>query len=476
VLSNPASPSSVLAFATTIHLGLAVLRNHRSAAAGPVGPLAIVSFLLSGLPWIFPSVPGLAAGLALHAIWYLGCEQFWPTSGPVKAMVGSCPGEGIVASSPGVSRASASGGRSPASSTRVPGVGASAAVAGPGPRPAKGFVLTPILAVFDETPNIRTIRLARPDGFDFRAGQFITARVRVDGKEYARCYTISSPPQARGYLEITVKRIGLVSSALHATARPGAPLSVRPPAGSFTYPAGDDRPIVLLAGGVGITPLISMVRHAVDNEPNRPLTLVYSAHSPADFAFRADLALLARRHPQLRVFLAASSGSTHPSVYPGRIDESLLRTAVPDVVGSIVMLCGPVAMIDALKEVLARLGVPQAQVRCERFVASLAAAAGLGEERSAAAAPARAAGYRMTCTRSGKDLQVRPGQTILEAAESGGVSVDSLCRAGVCGTCRVHVSAGEVDCQSTTLDADERSRGFVLACVTTAASDCAVSL
>jgi ferredoxin-NADP reductase len=155
-------------------------------------------------------------------------------------------------------------------------------------RPAE-WVKTPVVAVFDETPDVRTFRMARPEGFEFKAGQFLTIRVRADGKEHVRCYSISSPPDARGHLEITVKRIGLVSGALHATVRPGSMLSVRPPGGAFVYPTGEDRPLVLIAGGVGITPLMSMLRHAIDAEPWRPVTLFYSVRTVEDIAFRDEL-------------------------------------------------------------------------------------------------------------------------------------------------------------------------------------------
>ena len=174
-----------------------------------------------------------------------------------------------------------------------------------------------VLSVFDETPVIKTIRVARPEGFEFEAGQFVTVRIRVDGKEYARCYSISSAPCVRGYLEFSVRRQGLVSNALHATVRPGASLFVKAPAGAFRYPAGDDRPIVLLAGGIGITPLISMLRHAVATEPTRPVTLLYSARTEADFAFRDELVTAARRHPQVRVYFAVSGGSCRPVALSG---------------------------------------------------------------------------------------------------------------------------------------------------------------
>jgi len=82
----------------------------------------------------------------------------------------------------------------------------------------------------------------------------------------------------------------------------------------------------------------------------------------------------------------------------------------------------------------------------------------------------------MVCANAGRDVPVRQGQTLLEAAEAGGVAIESLCRSGVCGTCRVQVREGEVDCQSDTLEASDQAQGFVLACVSTARTDCTVTL
>lgn len=284
---------------------------------------------------------------------------------------------------------------------------------------------------------------------------------------------MSSAPDVRGYFEISVKRQGLVSSALHATARPGALLSVRSPNGAFKYPAADDRPIVLIAGGVGITPLMSMLRHAVHAEPARPVTLLYSARTEADFAFRDELAALSRRHPQIRVHLASSRASS-PDVYPGRIDAELIREMVPDAPSSVCFVCGPAAMIDNTKAALSGLGVPAAQIRHEVFEAAIAASA--AREGSPPARAPETGGHAMKCRRSGVTVPISAGQTLLEAAEAAGVAVESLCRAGICGTCRVRVTDGEVDCTSDALSPEEQSQGFVLACMATARSGCTLDI
>ncbi len=344
-----------------------------------------------------------------------------------------------------------------------------------------------MLAVFDETPEIRTIRMARPEGFEFQAGQFLTVQVQLDGRPATRCYSISSSPDARGYLEISVKRQGRVSGTLHSTVRPGSLLSIRPPAGAFVYPAGDDRPIILVSGGVGCTPMMSMLRHAVSREPARPVYYVHSAKTESDIAFRQELALLARRHPQVRVVLALTRASDAGAHYPGRIDENLLQEVVPSPTESLFYVCGPTPMISGVKETLARMGVPSAQVRSEAFEAAVAASrasamtapapapaavsAG-GPELVAVRRAAPAAAVCLRLAKSGKTASVSRDQSLLEAAESASVEIPNLCRAGTCGTCRTRLVSGDVECAADVMDDEDRRGGYVFPCVAWARSDC----
>jgi ferredoxin-NADP reductase len=450
MLSQPASVSSVLALVTTFHLSLAALRNHRSPSSLPVGSLALVALSLAALPWLFPSAMGLVFGVGVHLLWFATCEYL----APALPRAGGAPSQ--VPSRPLPAEAKSASASRPAGQPRQP--------------TSRGFLQVPVLATFDETPTIKTIRVARPDGFGFAAGQFMPVRVRVDGQELTRCYSISSAPAAQGYLEISVRRQGTVSNALHATARPGSWLSIRQPAGAFIFPAGDDRPIVLIAGGIGVTPLMSMLRHGVLMEPARPITLIYSAHTEADFAFRDELECLARRHPQFLLQLAAAAGPASSGLHRGRIDAELLGTTVPNLAHSISFICGPAAMIESMKGILGTAGVPPSQIRHEVFEAAVAAA-GDAPPRPVRVA-GRGAAHRVSCARSQRVFDVRQDQTLLEGAEAAGVNLPSLCRAGVCGTCRVRVSKGAVDCESSALDPDEVDAGFVLACVATVRADC----
>ena len=437
------APSSVLAFVTTIHAALVVLRLHRGRLPR-VLLLALPSVGFAAMPWILSTTTGLAAGVLSHIAWFVVCERLAPgdvsgTRHPASSR--TAPPERSAGQSPG---------------NRLPG----------GQADLGEFLAVPVLAVHDETSTIRTFRLARPAGFDFRPGQFVTVRVQADGRLLTRCYSISSPPEASGYLEISVKRQGTVSSVLHASLGPGSLLSVRRPAGLFVYPPADDRPIVLIAGGIGITPLLSMLRHAVWSEPSRRITLLYSVRSHSELAFADELSLIARRHPQARVVVTITGDAAVDLYRHGRIDALLLRETVPDLAGSLFFVCGPLPMIDGARALLEHLGVPSAQVHAEAFAAAVAGAAQSPE-------PGRAsARAHVTFARSGCDADAEGHESLLEVAERAGVEIPSLCRAGACGTCRTRLVSGAAHCASDVLAPSDRASGWILPCVTQPAGDC----
>lgn len=424
-MTSPA-PTAVVSFVSTLHLAALLLNAHRGAGAGRRA-LLLPSIGFGVLAWLLPSPAWLLAGLAAQAAWLVACERLVaPAARPA----------------------------------------ATAADPRPAVRPApaaSGFVPAKVLAVLDETPEIRTFRLERPAGFDFRPGQFLMVRVAAGGRAEVRCYSISSAPEATGYLEVSVRRQGRVSGALHETVRAGGTLSIRGPGGTFVYPEEKDAPLVLHAGGVGITPMISMLRHAAKAEPGRPATLLYTVRTEADVAFRDELALLARRAPGVRVLVTLSRGGASPGFLTGRMDAERVARYVPEPAQAIHLICGPGPMIDSLREGLARLGVPPERIRFEAFEAAAA---------SVSEAAAGGVDHEVRFARSGISRRVSAASSLLEAAEDAGAPIESMCRGGSCGTCRTRLLSGSVHAAGTALTPDERARGWVLPCVARAAADC----
>lgn len=434
-----------LAAITTVHICLVALRQQRSHPTGRWSLLLLPALALCTTPWILTSSGLVLSAVGAHLAWFVltGLVIPAPTRTPVATGRPSSPPIRPAPSTP--------------------------------PRPSE--VRVPVLAVADETPEIKTFRMARPDGWKFEAGQFLTVCVQADGKSVKRAYSISSAPYANGYVEISVKRQGLVSGTLHATVRPGSTLTIKPPAGRFVYPSGDERPIVLLAGGVGITPLMSMLRHAVTAEPTRPITLLFSVRTKDDIVFRDEIELLDRRHPQLRVAVAVSRDTATPKHYAGRIDQDLINGLVDDPVNSIFCICGPIPMIDGMKTLLGDLGVPESQVRAEAFGAparetSAEPEPSAPEEPVSVASSQEVNGITVTFAASAVQGMAVSNMTLLETAEQIGVEIDSSCRAGVCGTCVTRLLDGHVESDADPPDPGAGPGVAVLPCVSCPKGDC----
>ena len=427
-LSDPVT-TSTLALVTTVQVAFGTIRHYRSP--GLVRLLVIPPVIaFTVVPWALQTLGWMVASLAGQVLWFVVCE---PLTSSIRRLTASDEGQR----------------------------------AAPPSRRSRAFVPVQVVAERDESDEIRTFRLARPEGFTFAAGQFLTVRVQVDGHSHARCYSISSSPSAAGYLEISVRRQGLVSGALHANYPVGSVLFVKPPAGRFTYPSRDPRPLVLVAGGVGITPCISMLRHAVETDPFRRVTLLYSVRSERAFPFQQELAEIARLHSQVRVEVTVTRAEGPTSYRVGRLDEPMIRQTVDSPANSLCYLCGPTPMVETARAALLASGVPTPQIHDEVFLMSAA----IGAKKGVAGASIRAT---LGLAVSGLEVDVQPGKTLLEAAECAGAQIPSLCRSGVCGTCKTRLVSGNVEFSSDALDPEDLAQGYILPCVAWPAGDCSL--
>lgn len=352
-----------------------------------------------------------------------------------------------------------------------------------------------VAAIARETPHVKTFRFATPDGgpipFTFVPGQFLTFSAEVADRVVRRSYTIASPPTRTSHVEITVKREddGEFSRLLHDKIAVGDTLEVRGPSGAFTFDGGGADSIVLIAGGVGITPMMCVVRYLTDMSWQGEIFLLFAARNTDELIFREELEYLQRRHPRLHVIAAvgARSEGTAWMGLEGQITKDALAHAVPDLAKRRIHLCGPPPMMDAIRRILADLGVPENQIRTEAFgpatglvppprpqatAAQPASVSRLIEkvERAteAAASPAAATGpatATISFALSAKSAPLPPEKTVLEVAESIGVPIDYSCRVGTCGLCKTKLVSGKVtmEVQDALTDADKAS-GIILAC------------
>ncbi|MFA5937720.1 MAG: 2Fe-2S iron-sulfur cluster-binding protein [Sinimarinibacterium sp.] len=333
-----------------------------------------------------------------------------------------------------------------------------------------------VARIFQETADVKTFRLAPLAGeelpFAFEPGQFLTVAATVDGKLAKRSYSIASSPCCHGWCEITVKhaRGGVVSGYLHGHVKVGDVLEAAGPYGRFTFRGHEAPHVVMIAGGVGITPLMSSIRFLTDQSWMGEIWLICAFPRLDSAIFREELDYLAKRHPNLHVTLVLSDEpSTSWGGARGFVTPELLAQSVPDLGSRRVHVCGPPPMMEAVKKALAQLGVASDHVHTELFLTPEVKRAPPAEAAPTAAAP--------TCSfaRSGKKAPLPPDKTVLEAADDVGVAIDYSCRQGFCGACKVKLLAGQVTMEvEDGLTPADRTAGLVLACQAKAKQDVTV--
>lgn len=318
-----------------------------------------------------------------------------------------------------------------------------------------------VLRTVDESTGVRSLHLAPADGLPAvspQPGQHLPVRLTLaDGTRQVRSYTLSSAPSDGPY-RISVKRQGQASAQLHALA-PGALIEARAPAGQFTLDAAARRPAVLLAAGIGITPLLAMLRHAVHEGRRtgflRPIWLFHAVRTVAERPFDAEIAALveAAQGAVRWVRVLSEPGLAQPGrdfEHAGRIDMALLQSMLPFGDHDF-HLCGPAAFMQATYDGLRALSVPDARIHAEAFGPSglRRAAAGADVAVAAGAAdplpPPATEPVRLVFTASGREARWTPGAgSLLDVAEAQGLAPAFGCRSGSCGSCATRVQKGTV--------------------------------
>lgn len=289
-----------------------------------------------------------------------------------------------------------------------------------------------VVAVIDEAPGVKSFLLRPAAGFGrYRAGQYTTVTVEIDGVRQRRCYSLSSAP-ADPLLRITVKRSpsGRVSNWLHQHVERGQLLHLGAPAGDFVLPDAVPEKLLFVTGGSGVTPAMSIVRELDARGAVGDVVFVHYARSRADAIFAGELADLAGRHRGMRLVFGFDDEGA------GAFSEAQLAAAVPDFAARATYLCGPPGLMARVERQWDDAGA-SSRLRHERFVAP-----------AIAAPPRPHAGEARTLTvhlsRSDKRCTVRDGGTLLEELERAGERPRHGCRMGICKSCTCTKRTGSV--------------------------------
>jgi len=229
-----------------------------------------------------------------------------------------------------------------------------------------------VTAVRLEAPGVWTLELAPPKGetFAYLPGQFqfLTLKRGRNLPEEEHHFTISSSPAQRRFVSATIKEAGDFTATIGRT-QPGDKAVVQAPFGRFSYLAhpGDEN-LVFLAGGIGVTPLMGMLRHMRDTASNLPVTFLYANRTQADMVFAGELEdIRAGGHPRLKLVHVLSRPEPGWEGERGRLDEGIIRRACGDLTGKAFYVCGPPGLVAASLRTLKGLGVPSGRIRREFF-------------------------------------------------------------------------------------------------------------
>lgn len=347
-----------------------------------------------------------------------------------------------------------------------------------------GFHPLRIAEVRRETADAVSIRFEIPeslrDTFKFQAGQHLTLRADLGGEDVRRNYSVCVAP-SENQIRIAVKQMpaGKFSVWANTALREGATIEVLPPMGRFVIPEGDvPTPwYVALAGGSGITPVISILKTVLETKPASRFTLLYGNRDTASIMFLEELAALKNRYlDRLEVYHFLEFEAEEIELFNGRLDrakcEEVFSRLVDVSAVDVFFICGPGPMMDAAEAALLARGVSADRILIERFTTSA-----LSAEQSARneALQQKAAGTGLVVTLDGRRLRIpfdaKKGN-ILESVQAAGLPAPYACKGGVCTTCRAKILAGTVAMKKNYgLSESEIAQGYVLTCQAVPTSD-----
>ena len=333
-----------------------------------------------------------------------------------------------------------------------------------------------VAEIVPETAEANSIRFEIPpelrDAFAFRAGQHLTLRATIDGEELRRNYSLCTAPAESDWM-VTVKRIGggIFSNWVGDLLKAGDTVEVMVPHGSFTtdFDAKNNRHLVGIAGGSGITPVMSLIKTLLRDEPQSRFTLLYGNRDSSSVIFLEALAALKDKHlGRFEIYHFLDQEEQDIELFNGMLNRERLEEAiehlVPDAAGvDGWFICGPGPMMDAAEGALLDRNIPKERIHIERFTADRPAGA---VAKEIAQLQTQAEGVSVSVTLDGRTRRVPfTAGNILDSARASGLPAPFACKAGVCATCRAKVTKGKVEMAARYgLTDEEVAAGYVLTC------------
>lgn len=334
-----------------------------------------------------------------------------------------------------------------------------------------------VIAYTPETEDSASFGFEIPDHlaatFSYQAGQFLTFRIPWQDFQIERCYSLSSSPEADNICQVTVKRVadGRMSNWFNDQLRNGSEILVAPPSGRFVLHGEHSNDLMLFAGGSGITPVLSIIKTALQTTDRR-IQLIYANRDQHSIIFKEMLDALENQYPD------RFNCHHHLDAEQGFLTGDIIGSIIADNWRADFYICGPGPFMDLVEQVLERHQVDNDQIAIERFVSSLDP--DRSEQQAPQAQPINDSAFKdvsLKITANGKDYDASylAGKTLLESVLADSALAEDIpfsCQEGHCGSCMAMLRKGEVKMRvNRVLSKRDLTKGYILACQSDPASD-----
>jgi ring-1,2-phenylacetyl-CoA epoxidase subunit PaaE len=329
--------------------------------------------------------------------------------------------------------------------------------------------------IIQETKDAISIVFEQPAGekISYKSGQFLTLIVSIGGKEVRRAYSLCTSPFTDPDLAVTVKRVekGLMSNWLPDNLKKGTKVKIMEPMGQFTTEYNKDRKrhIIMFAGGSGITPMMSIIKSILTQEPESIVSLLYGNRDIDSIIFKNELDKWETKYEgRLHVIHALDNAPMNWQGYSGLLNHEMLTKLferIPDwgVEKTTYLMCGPEGMMKNVESLLELRSIPKEKIFKESFVQGT-----IDKKEEAPATSGALQEREVTIRYDGQEFKVvvPPNKSILETALDQGIDLPYSCQSGLCTACRGKALSGKVKLdEEEGLSASERAEGYVLTCV-----------
>lgn len=218
--------------------------------------------------------------------------------------------------------------------------------------------------IIKRTNDVKSFRFRRPEGFDYKPGQYILVSLEVEGKVITKAFSLSSSPTEKDHIEFTKKLTGHPFSNVLDNMKIGDSAVISGPFGKMTF-EGEYAKVALLSGGIGITPMISICRYCTDLHLDADIVLIYSNKTENDLAFREELDEMMHNNNNLKVVYTLTRASESWTGCRERICENMVIREIPDYRERHFLICGPPEMVRSMEEMLTAMKIPKDMVKKE---------------------------------------------------------------------------------------------------------------